>query len=208
MFPPVHLKNENGKIFLEAFQPGKYNLVNADGKIFTSEIKNPCDEITIDGSWEVHFPNGWGAPEKTTFDKLISWTESNDDGIKYFSGTAEYVKTLTLSKNQIKDGNLHLDLGNVQELAEVEINGKSIGVLWMPPFVEDISKYVREGKNEIKISVTNLWPNRLIGDQFLPKEKRFTKTNVEKFTKDNSLRISGLLGPVRIIKSKVVEISK
>jgi hypothetical protein len=207
MFPPVRLENKNGKIFFEAFQPGKYNFAAAEGKTFTSEIKNPCDEIAINGSWEVNFPSGWGAPEKTTFDKLISWTESSNDGIKYFSGTADYEKTFTLSKEQIENGKLYLDLGNVQELAGVIINGKSVGVLWMPPFVADISKYVREGKNEIKVCVTNLWPNRLIGDQFLPKEKRYTKTNVEKFTKNDPLRISGLLGLVRIIKSKVVTIN-
>jgi hypothetical protein len=206
MFPPVRLENQKGKIFLEAFQPGKYNLVNAEGKVITSEIKNSCDEINIDGSWEVHFPNGWGAPEKATFDKLISWTESNNDGIKYFSGTAEYVKTFNITKDQINSGKLYLDLGNVQELAGVKINGKSIGVLWMPPFISDITNFMSEGKNEIAISITNLWPNRLVGDQFLPKEKRFTKTNVEKFTKDDPLRISGLLGPVKLICSKVIEL--
>jgi hypothetical protein len=208
MFSAVHSENKSGKMFLEAFKTGKYSMANNDGKTLTSEIKNSCDEINLDGSWDVHFPSGWGAPEKTVFDELISWTESKEDGIKYFSGTADYEKTFSLSKEQIKDGKLYLDLGNVQELAGVKINGKSIGVLWMPPFVSEISKFVREGENEIKISVTNLWPNRLIGDQFLPMEKRYTKTNVEKFTKDYPMRISGLLGPVRIIKSTVVRLGK
>lgn len=208
IFPPARLKKDNGKIMLEAFQSGNYNLITADGKNFSSEIKNPYEEIIIDGNWDVFFPSGWGAPEKTVFNKLISWTELKDDGIKYFSGTAEYIKTFSLSKNQIKNGKLYLDLGNVHELAEVKINGKSLGVLWMPPFISNVTGALREGENEIIIRVTNLWPNRLIGDQLLPMDKRFTKTNIEKFKKDDAIRISGLLGPVRIIKNNLVELIK
>lgn len=97
------------------------------------------------------------------------------------------------------------NLWNLQELADVSINGQEIGTLWMPPFIADITDFTNKGKNQISVKVTNLWPNRLIGDQWLSEEKRFTKTNIEKFKKDDPLRSSGLLGPVRIITSKIME---
>jgi (4-O-methyl)-D-glucuronate---lignin esterase len=113
-----------------------------------------------------------------------------------------------LNKLDLKDKKLYLDLGNVQELAEIIINGKSVGVSWMPPFNKDITNFVHAGKNELTVRVTNLWVNRLIGDQFLPEEKRYTKTNIIKFKKDDPLRISGLLGPVKIIYSRIIPITK
>lgn len=58
------------------------------------------------------------------------------------------------------------------------------------------------------LSPNNLWPNRLIGDQFLPVNERSTKTNITKFTKDSPLLPSGLLGPVKLVFEPVVTIDK
>jgi hypothetical protein len=103
---------------------------------------------------------------------------------------------------------LWLDLGEVKELAEVRVNGKSLGVLWTYPFRVSVSGAVHEGRNELEVRVTNLWPNRLIGDARLPREKRLTRTNVEKFDQppkgggEHRLLPSGLLGPVRLLEQK------
>jgi hypothetical protein len=61
-----------------------------------------------------------------------------------------------------------LDLGVVKNFAEVTVNGKKFPVLWKPPFRLDITDAVK-GKDaiDIEIKVTNLWPNRLIGDDTL-----------------------------------------
>jgi len=201
---PISLNKQKSKIIAEVFQPGEYEFVNSSGSKNKLKVDSIANGFTIDSPWKVHFPSGWGAPPKITFEKLISWTESDNDGIKYFSGTAEYLNEFALSVDQIKEGKVYIDLGNLQELAEVSINDKPIAISWMPPFILDITDYLNVGKNQITVKVTNLWPNRIIGDQFLPKEKRYTKTNVEKFTKDYPLRISGLLGPVKIIFSKLV----
>ena len=48
--------------------------------------------LEITGPWEVRFPPNLGAPPSRVFDKLVSWTTIPDDGIKYFSGTATYLK--------------------------------------------------------------------------------------------------------------------
>ena len=95
--------------------------------------------------------------------------------------------------------NLWLDLGNVRELAEVRLNGRSLGVLWAPPWRVEITGAAKPGTNTLEIEVVNFWPNRIIGDQFLAPEKRFTRTNIRKLTRDTPLMESGLLGPVRVL---------
>jgi hypothetical protein len=81
-------------------------------------------------------------------------------------------------------------------LAEVFVNGKFAGVWWQPPFIGDVTDFLENGMNKIEIKVVNLWPNRIIGDNYLSENERYTKTNVIKFVKDYPLRPSGLVGPV------------
>ena len=153
------------------------------------------------------FSTGWGAPDSSVFENLISWTESKDPGIKYFSGTATYSTTFEIQKNLIrKEIAIFLDLGEIKDVAEVTLNQKYLGVLWKPPFKLDVTSAIKPGRNQLIVEVTNLWPNRIIGDQFLPTEKRFTFTNIKKFTKDSPLLTSGLIGPVSIRFAKRVVI--
>ncbi|MRG48008.1 glycoside hydrolase family 2 [Chitinophaga sp. SYP-B3965] len=164
-----------------------------DGKT----ISGTPESITVTGPWKVNFAKAWGGPESTVFNQLISWADHADAGIKYYSGTAMYHQTFTVSAAQLKK-RAFLDLGEMYNLAEVIINGKHTGVWWTHPFRGDISAYIQEGQNTLELRVVNLWPNRIIGDNYLPADKRFTKTNVKKFDKDYPLRKSGLLGPVRV----------
>jgi hypothetical protein len=158
---------------------------------------------TISGPWEVRFPAGWGAPEETTFEDLVSWTDSRDEGIKYFSGTATYLNSFTISPEKGK-GTLFLDLGEMRDVAEVYINDKIAGILWKRPFRLDITELVKEGKNELRVEVTNMWVNRLTGDMVLPPEERFCRTNHYFMTSEiwpggdepYRLQPAGLLGPV------------
>ncbi len=157
----------------------------------------PGQELT--GPWEVRFDPRWGGPEATQFDSLVSWISRTEPGIKYYSGTAAYTKSFDLPEGLSQPGRrLFIDLGNLRELAAVRLNGKSLGVLWTPPFRADITDVVKSADNKLEVEVTNFWPNRIIGDQFLPAEKRLTKTNIRKLTKDTALMESGLLGPVTI----------
>ncbi|MDR3233057.1 MAG: right-handed parallel beta-helix repeat-containing protein, partial [Planctomycetaceae bacterium] len=160
----------------------------------------------LTGSWEVTFPEGWGAPPNAVFDKLKSWTDFAEPGIKYFSGTATYRKTFTVG-NGMKGLHCFLDLGEVRDVAEVFVNGKSAGILWKKPFRTDITGLVREGENELKIEVVNLWVNRLTGDMQLKPEERFCRTNHPYMTReiwsggDETYReqTSGLLGAVKLL---------
>ena len=105
-----------------------------------------------------------------------------------------------------EDRVLYLDLSRVKNLAQVEINGTDLGVLWKPPFSADLTGKARAGKNTIKIRITNLWPNRLIGDEQLPENERLTSTSYKHYSKTSPLLESGLIGPVRLVPMIRVEI--
>ena len=103
----------------------------------------------------------------------------------------------------VRDGErVYLNLGEVKNLAEVTVNGKVYPVLWKPPFRADITDAVRRGRNSVEIRVTNLWPNRLIGDAGLPEEKRITYSPIQFYAPSDPLLPSGLLGPVKIMGIK------
>jgi len=157
----------------------------------------------IPGAWTVHFDTNWGGPASAQFDQLVSWTERAEPGIKFYSGTAVYEKTFELPDSKLKTQNskLFLDLGNVRELAEVKVNGKSCGVTWSPPFRVDITDAVQSGANKLEVEVVNFWPNRIIGDASLPKEQRLTRTNIRNLTARTALVPSGLFGPVKLLQA-------
>lgn len=163
---------------------------------------------TLEGPWTVNFEQGLGAPKKAEFRKLISWPDSADPGIRYFSGSATYTRPLIvplvwLSTNR----QVELDLGEVRELAAVRVNGKPVGTAWHAPFRIDITKALQRGRNEVEIRVVNLWPNRLIGDK-QPGAQPGAYAPQSPYTADSPLLPAGLLGPVRIIsKSRVAELS-
>jgi hypothetical protein len=154
----------------------------------------------LEGSWQVSFPPNWGAPPQITLDKLASWTTSTDESVKYFSGTATYTKELKAPKNWFSpNAKVILDLGTVKEIAEVSVNGKPVGgVLWKPPFQVDVTGVLKPGANRLDIKVTNLWPNRIIGDQQPGVQKTYTWTDYRPYTKDSPLLESGLIGPLTV----------
>ncbi|MDP6545946.1 MAG: glycosyl hydrolase [Phycisphaerae bacterium] len=153
----------------------------------------------IDGPWTVKFDTKWGGPKSVEFKTLEDWTKRPEKGIKYYSGKATYHKTFDLPKGG--GGRLYLDLKRVRNVAQVRLNGKDLGVIWTAPWRVEITKAVKLTGNKLEIDVVNLWPNRLIGDAALPKDKRLTKTNVTKFKANSRLFASGLLGPVTLLSA-------
>ena len=160
--------------------------------------------LELSDSWMVSFDPLWGGPKETKFSKLINWTTSSEDGVKYYSGKATYRKSFDHGSKKIGE-RLFLDLGNVKNVAEVRLNGINLGILWCAPWRIEITKAVKDKDNILEIDVINLWANRVVGDLNLPKEKRFTKTHdafrFDMLKADTPLLESGLLGPVRIIRS-------
>jgi len=152
---------------------------------------------TLKGPWRVGFQPGRGAPKAAvTFTGLTSWSDSDVAGIKYFSGTADYVTHFTLPAK--KPARLVLDLGNVREVAEVTLNGRKLGTTWTAPYALDITAAARTGRNELKVRVANLWVNRLIGDAQPGASQRYTFTTIPTYRADAPLRPSGLMGPAII----------
>lgn len=206
--PAVQLRREpSGELKLRAWAAGDIDLTFASRRKWHHRVKVPAVPQTVDGSWDVHFPPGQGAPEQTTLDSLASWATHDDPGIRYFSGTATYRKTLLVDGDLLGAGKVvELDLGEVKNLAEVTLNGRNLGVLWKPPFRIDISAVARAGENQLEVKVTNLWPNRLIGDETQPKEKRTTWTTFNPFNARSSLLPSGLLGPVTVRSTEEISV--
>jgi hypothetical protein len=199
--PFIEALGKDGRNSIIVNVPGKYNLTWSDGMQQTIfEAKGPAEK-ELTGKWNLHFDPKWGGPDKLEINELKSWIKFDEPGIKYYSGTANYSKSFTLTSGEIKNKQVKLDLGNVQEMASVKINGKQLQVMWSAPFKFDITSHVKPGTNELEVEVVNMWPNRLIGDSKLPIEQRLTKTNINKFNVKDSetfLRESGLLGPVKV----------
>lgn len=161
-----------------------------------------AEPVELPSAWTVQFEPQWGGPASIRFERLYDWTQADSEGIKYYSGTATYTSekfALPASLTRNSTTAIYLDLGEVKNVARVRLNGKELGVLWTRPFRVEITGAVRPADNMLEVSVTNLWPNRLIGDAALPPEERITRTHVSKFTKDTPLLPSGLLGPVRLM---------
>jgi hypothetical protein len=237
--PPFEVStNPSGRVELLPWQPGEYEWRTSRGGLKKIAVPQAADTFTLEGPWDLRFPPGWGAPASARFDRLVSWSDHGDPGVKYFSGTAEYVKEFDVPAGMLGSGRaLDLDLGRVKNFAEVKLNGRNLGVLWKAPFGLDVSGSVKPGRNVLSVRVTNLWPNRLIGDEQGPEgapdavewrgeaiakwppwllersprppSGRFTFTTWRFYRKDSPLLESGLLGPVilRSVKKVVLSLS-
>ena len=161
----------------------------------------------IDTPWTVHFDEQWGGPASIVFPRLISYTESSDDGIKYYSGIAVYENSFTVLEKELDNGDILLDLGEVGCMAQVTLNGTAVGILWKAPYQIDISKSVRAGENRLEIKVANQWVNRIIGDLQPDCDKKYTYTPADFYKADSPLLPAGLMGPVTI-KKRFVPIKK
>ena len=209
---------------LRAWQSGRYELRTAAGNIQSVDVPALPPPLEIAGPWEVRFEPNRGAPARATFDHLISWSEHSDAGVKYFSGHATYRTTFAANpKSEIRNPKWYLDLGRIEVIAEVKLNGKDLGILWKPPFLVEATDALKPGENVLEVKVVNLWVNRQIGDEQLPEDSernpdgtlkswpqwlptnqsspagRFSFTSWRLWKKDSPLQESGLLGPVRLI---------
>ena len=195
---------EDGTADLETHAAGSYRATLASGATLRAEVPAAGESRVVDGPWSLAFTPGWGAPAAISLDKLVSWTENADPEIRYYSGTATYTARFALPERLDASQRLYLDLGEVREIAEVRVNGEDLGILWKKPFRVALGTAARPGWNQLEVAVTNLWPNRLIGDQRLAVEKRRTRTNIVKWQADSPLLPSGLLGPVKVEAAWVV----
>lgn len=233
---PPSFTFRDGKV--ELWRAGKVELDLEGGQKVI--VSGKPSEVPLTGSWDLSFPAGKGAPASARFDHLISWPDSSEEGVKYFSGTATYRQTFTMPAMDVKgalgerwqtndDDEFWLDLGTVKNFAEVTLNGHALPTLWKAPFRIEVSKWLKTGDNQLEVKVTNLWPNRLIGDEQYPPDakyagpikewpswikngtprpptKRVTFTTWQFFDKDSPLLQSGLMGPVKVVRVPTVSV--
>jgi hypothetical protein len=223
LLPEYSVKGSVTSVPLKLDPYQSYFIVFAKhGQTRSSDKKNFIDNKlikTLTGPWQVAFDPKWGGPKSIQFDELTDWTKRPEDGIKYYSGTAVYYKTFDMGGSSLsqKSKHIYFDLGEVNNMARVKLNGKKLDVIWTAPWRVDITNAVLKGKNQLEIEVVNLWPNRLIGDDNLPDDaikngkwpewllkgqprtsKRFTFASAKFYSKDSPLLRSGLVGPVII----------
>lgn len=179
---------------------------HADGK--AKRVKNEISSTAIEGPWKVDFSKNGEVPGTAVFPTLISWTESSDPGIKYFSGTAAYYRSFQYNSSLLKNERIYLDLGDLSKIAQVWLNGRSLGITWTVPHRFDITGLLKKGNNELRIEVANVWTNRITGDAITG--EKHTVTNLPTGSNgipwaNTPLVISGLLGPVTIQKIATVQ---
>jgi hypothetical protein len=178
-------------------------MFRTPAKVASKKLPGPVETplTTLDGPWDLSFQPDRGAPATVKLDKLISWSDSADPGVKYFSGTGTYVKTIEAPVDWFTPGGkLWIDFGDVKNLAEVTLNGKSLGVVWHAPYRVEVTGILRLGQNELEIKVVNAWVNRLIGDQQPDSKVKFTFATIKPYGASAALQPSGLLGPVTVIR--------
>ena len=229
MASTAELRSEVGNgMVLSARSVGRYEVQTASGKTKTVVVPTLPQAHEIIGPWQVHFAPKAGGPGDVTFPKLEDWSQRLEEGIKFYSGTAVY-QTTFVAGSVSPNTRWRLDLGKVEVMAEVKLNGEDLGILWKQPYQIDVTAALKPGKNRLEVKVVNLWGNRQIGDENLPEDSdrnpngtlkswpewvqqekpsptgRFSFTSWRLWTKGDPLQVSGLLGPVQVLP--VAEVS-
>jgi hypothetical protein len=179
----------------------------------------------VDGPWNVTFDPKRGGPGEVQFAHLEDWSRRPEEGIRFYSGMATYRSTFALPPAAGGKGKpVWLDLGTVKNICRVRLNGRELGTVWCAPWRVEISSALSARTNLLEITVANLWPNRLIGDERTPSSAeygadgnllrwpewiakgdlrpspgRYTFATWRHFTKETPLLPSGLLGPVQLL---------
>jgi hypothetical protein len=230
-------RTTDGGMSARCWKSGPATLVFSEGSRAAIEAAAVPEPLVVTGPWQVTFPPNLGAPAAVQLNELGSLSEHTEPGIRHFSGTATYRATCEAPRFATEGLQTFLDLGDVQVIAEVRLNGRDLGILWKPPFRIDVSGVLKPGANELEVRVTTLWPNRMIGDAALPDDVTWKSdrrnlsypanwpewlvqgaprtsgrvtfcTRKGVYEKDEPLLPSGLLGPVRLVPALVVPIGK
>jgi hypothetical protein len=223
------VRGDRGQVSATLLEAGTYTYTQANGSRGEFGFAALPAPLELTGPWQVEFAPGGGAPSRMAFEKLMSWSESSDKGVKYFSGAATYTKAFTVPPILAgKNTRLYLDLGKVAVIADVHLNGKALGTLWKTPYRVEVTDAIKAGENVLEVKVANLWINRQIGDELLPEDSdrnpngtlknwpewleegkpsptgRYTFTSWRLWKKDSPLQESGLVGPVIITAAATV----
>ncbi len=172
--------DKNGDAVFYTPEPLTVKVIYSSGKekTFQTETQPPLE---ITGSWNVSFVPKLDKPFEMDFPELVDFSKHSSREVNYFAGTAIYHKTIDIAPEFMAENQkIFIDLGVMNDIAEVLINGKNAGVLWYPPYSVDITGLLKTGNNTLEIAVTNNWANRLIGDEQEPADFEWGKDRGEK----------------------------
>jgi len=228
--PSLELVQTRGnQLEAQVWQEGDYALEADEGQRHRFQALELPPPVEIAGPWTLSFPPGLGAPASVELESLRSWSEHPNAGVRHFSGQAAYLTAFTADHNLLAPRRrVYLDLGKVNVMARVTLNGVNLGVLWKPPFRVEVTQCLKLGENMLRVEVVNLWVNRMIGDEGLAPDSvrkpdgtlsewptwlnssekspsgRQTFSTWPLWKSSEPLRESGLLGPVQLLSAQTV----
>ncbi|BFM08484.1 glycosyl hydrolase [Halioxenophilus aromaticivorans] len=187
------------QVLLQFAPEEAYFVVFPKQAVASRELKRPEKTLlALNNPWEVVLTDPFGQSLALRFASLMPLNESGKSAVRYFSGNARYRTEFDVPNGLDTEQPIWLDLGKVGDLAEVWINGEALGVDWMPPMRLQVNHALKPGRNTLEVEVTNLWVNRLIGDQ-RPNIKKATFTALPTYEPSAPLREAGLIGPVTLV---------
>ena len=186
--------------------PGESIIIFADNRIQKAEAYNEYigKKYQLKGEWTISFGEEKNSPATLTTTKLRSWTELGDSTHCYYNGVGCYKLAFDLPKGLENSTKLRLKFSDVRDMAEVFINGKSIGRTWCVPYLLDFdAKLLKRKNNKIEIKVKNIATNKIIGmDRHHIKWKECYISDPKRGdynTTDWQLEESGLVGDIYLI---------
>ncbi len=204
----VPIAFEDSQSFFVIFQPEADQTLPLASDFFAP--KRSVVVADLSRNWSVSFDQNApanrdfeeGRPKTVQFDALTDWSKSDDAYLRYYSGLGVYEKTFDPDAPIDGDASYALEFDSVEVMARVELNGVVLGTAWHAPWrVEVPAELLRDKGNELKITVANLWCNRLIGDASRPAEERFTRTSNPMWGPgDEQLLPSGLIGDCALVR--------
>ena len=229
--PRMQLATDRKSITASCYTTGDYAFRLADGRVAKFNVALLPAPIELTSPWQATLPElGDTEPQKIELNRLVSLSEHPKPNVARFSGTATYRHRFTLAADRLNENTRHwLDLGEVQIMARVELNGQPLGVLWKAPYTVEVTNALQPGKNELIVHATNLWANRLIDDERRalppapmrditineipanvllgePASDRETFVTWRHWMRSDDPPRSGLIGPVRIYTGVVKEV--
>ncbi|MCF0173021.1 MAG: glycoside hydrolase family 2 [Bacteroidales bacterium] len=151
--------DKSGAVTLD-FGPSESLIVVFD-KEQGGEFRKPlptssASAIDLSDGWDVEFNHQYeGTTQTIRFDSLCDLKDREDT--KHFAGKAVYRKTVTVDDPAAKV----LNLGKVEGICQVFVNGSDCGVKWFGNRIYDISKYLVKGENLIEIHLVTIMGNYL-----------------------------------------------
>ena len=199
--PEFELTANGTKVPLELDALGSCFIVfHRQGRASTSSAKNfpqPSKRTPLTEPWSVEFEGKLSSHEPIVLTALEDFSQSEDKDLKYFSGTMNYTTEFECDDCS---GRILLSLGRVESMAKIYVNDMYAGGAWCAPYSVDVTKYLRNGKNTLRVEVVNKWVNRIVGDMQLPESERKISLTANPYNASSAIPASGLIGPVELLK--------